>query len=191
MAPFSDATRATLNPVSALGRLPTGAKLFLIVSAALLPLALIALFATLQTTRTADMEARAQLRLAAAESARAIAIELVGDITALRTALNALDDDPRNATACARARGVFVQQAASAVRFTIGDRSGRILCGQVFPGAASVPLPSESGVVGTGLVPDRGVVLTIAGRSGATNAAVLFPVDFLAATARPSGFVQP
>ena len=60
-------------------RWPTGAKLFLILSIALLPLALIATFATLRVTQIADTELRSHLRVAAAESTRAIAIELVGD----------------------------------------------------------------------------------------------------------------
>ncbi|MBS0284420.1 MAG: histidine kinase, partial [Proteobacteria bacterium] len=59
-------------------RWPTGAKLLLILSIALLPLAIIAVFATLQTTRNADTEARADLRLASTESSRAMAIELIG-----------------------------------------------------------------------------------------------------------------
>src|SRR3546814_10769723 len=101
---------------SRLAGLPTGAKLFLILSAALLPLAIIAVVATLQTNRTADEEVRAQLRVAAAESARALGIELIGDMTALRVALNALDTDSGDAPSCARAQGVFAQQLAAGGR---------------------------------------------------------------------------
>ncbi|MGO4862236.1 hypothetical protein ACTP2L_01325, partial [Campylobacter jejuni] len=72
----------------------TGAKLMLILSAALLPLALIALFATLQTSRIADIDLRARLRVAAIEASRGIAIELGGDMTALRVAMTALSSDP-------------------------------------------------------------------------------------------------
>ena len=102
-----------------LARMPTGAKLFLILSAALLPLALIALFAGLQANRTADDETRSRLRLAAAEIARTLAIELVGDMTALRVALNALDADHDDLPSCARAQGVFAEQLASGARFAI------------------------------------------------------------------------
>ena len=45
-----------------MAHMPTGAKVFLILVGALLPLALIALLTTLQTTRTADTEARAWLK---------------------------------------------------------------------------------------------------------------------------------
>ncbi|RZM11718.1 MAG: histidine kinase, partial [Sphingomonas sp.] len=119
--------------MSGVARWPTSIKLLLILSAALLPLALIAVFATLQTSRLADAEARARLRIAATESARSIAIELVGDMTALRVAVNALGVDPRDAPSCARASGVFAQFASSGARFEIADRRGRVLCGAALP----------------------------------------------------------
>ena len=174
--------RFPLNPLSAVGQLPTGAKVLLIISGALLPLALIALFATLQIPRTADQEARAQLRVASAESARSIAIEIIGDTTALRTALSALEQDPGNAPACARVRGVFVQQASVNVRFAIGDRQGRILCGQGLPPALNARAKPGGGPVVARLVPNRGVVLSMPSDSGRTSAAVFFPTAFLAAS---------
>ncbi len=178
------------NPVSALARLPTGTKLFLILSGALLPLALIALFATLQIPRTADQEARAQLRVAAAESARSIAIELIGDTTALRTALSALDQDAGNAPVCARVQGVFVQQRQAGVRFLIADRRGRVLCGQSFPAVTNGLHAPAPGPVSARLVSD-GVVLEMLSDSGRTTAAVLFPAAFIARIAKPSGFPPP
>ncbi|MGJ3627796.1 hypothetical protein AB5I41_13975 [Sphingomonas sp. MMS24-JH45] len=48
---------------SIVARWPTGAKLFLILSIALLPLALIAIFATLRVTQIADTEVRSHLRI--------------------------------------------------------------------------------------------------------------------------------
>ena len=183
--------RSSFSPVSAVGRLPTGIKLLVILSAALLPLALIALFATLQIPRTADQEARAQLRVAAAESARSLAIELIGDTTALRTALGALDTDPGNAPACARVTGVFVQQGPADVRFMIADRQGRILCGREFPVAlGKLPRPMP-GPVTARLVADQGVVLSMLADSGRATAAVFFPAGFLARVAHPSGFPPP
>ena len=139
----------------------TGAKLFLILSIALLPLALIAVGATLQTTRVADAEARARLRVAADESARAIAIEMIGDMTALRVALEALGRDPADAPSCARVQGVFQQQSMSGTRFVITDRAGRALCGQPL---ATVATPmSDPTMVTSTIVPDQGVVLAFAG----------------------------
>ena len=168
----------------ALSRLTTGAKLFLILSAALLPLALIAIIATLQTTRLADAESRARLRVATAdESARAIAIELIGDMTALRVAVNALGADAADTPSCARAQGVFAQQASSGARFAVVDRSGRLLCGERFlaPVALSTDMP-----IGAAIIPDQGVVLAISGGAGAPSARAFFPQRLLVRLGTPT-----
>ncbi|HVI99577.1 MAG TPA: sensor histidine kinase [Sphingomonas sp.] len=176
---------------SRLARLPTGAKLFLILSAALLPLALIAVFATLQTNRTADEEARAQLRVAVAESSRALGIELIGDMTALRVALNALDVDPGDAPSCARVQGVFAQQLAAGGRFMIADRLGRVLCGTNLGQDLVTDAPAAAGPIAARIIPDRGVVLSMTGTSGVTTASAYFPIGMLASIGRPTGFTPP
>ena len=170
-------------------QIPTGAKIFLILSAALLPLALIAFFASLKTTQTADESVRAQLRVASAESTRKLTIELVGDMTALRVALNALDADKGDAPSCARAQGVFAQQAASGTRFVIRDRRGHALCGVDFP-ADLAPIATGSEPIAALVSPGRGVGLAIMGANGAT-AAAFFPGPFLAETSKPSDFAPP
>lgn len=165
-----------------LARRPTGAKLFMILSIALLPLALIAIGATLQTTRLADAEARARLRVAADEGAHAIAIELVGDMTALRVALNALGSDPADAPSCARAQGIFAQQSASGTRFVIADRAGHALCGQQLP----IHVPIARGAPVTAMIdPGRGLVLAISGPAD-TTAQAYFPLAFLTRLGTPS-----
>jgi two-component sensor histidine kinase len=164
-------------------RLTTGAKLFLILSAALLPLALIAFFATLQTTRVADAEARARLRVATDESARAIAIELIGDMTALRVAVNALDADAADVSSCARAQGVFAQQAAAGARFAIMDRSGRVLCGAPF--LQPVTLSDETPIA-SAIIPGRGIVLGVSGAGRGPTARAFFPQRFLAKLGTPT-----
>ncbi|WP_443029971.1 sensor histidine kinase [Sphingomonas sp. ZB1N12] len=169
---------------AAIGRWPTGAKLFLIISAALLPLALIAVFATLQTTRLADAEARARLRVTADESARAIAIELVGDMTALRVAVNALGTDPADSPSCARAQGVFAQQSSAGTRFIITDRASRVLCGVPLPNP--VTIRREDMPVAAAIVPDNGLILAISGPGGDTSARAYFPRAFLEKIGRPS-----
>lgn len=181
---------ALTNPLTMIGRLPTGAKLFLILSVALLPLALIALSATLQTARITDQEARALLRVAASESARAIAIELIGDMTALQTALNALDQDPANAPICARVQGVFQQHREASVTFTIRDRRGQVLCGRDFP-ADLIKIAAKPGPIAAHSLPGRGLVMTMLGDRGTTNASAFFPTPFLARIAKPGGFPPP
>lgn len=174
------------GPVAALTLMPTGAKLFLILSAALLPLALIGVFATLQTTRNADVEARSRLRVAAKEAARTLNFELSGDLSALRVALGAATALPDPLAGCARAQGVFAGQAEEGVRFVI-LRGGRTVCGSPLPReAADVPATGSPLVR---VVPDQGLLLTVGGPQGAV-AAAFFPTAFLGERARPTGFLE-
>lgn len=180
--------RTAMAPMSMLSRLPTGAKLFITLSVALLLLALIAIGATLQTGRTADAEARARLRIAANESARSIAIELVGDMTALRVAVTALQADAGDAPSCARAQGVFAQQSTIGTRFSIVDRNGRLLCGEPFD--ANVALDTST-PVGAAIVPDRGLILSLPGLRHGPSARVFFPKAFLTQLAAPGTRAMP
>lgn len=167
-------------------RLPTGAKLFVILSAALLPLALIAVFATLQISRVTDEETRARARIAANESARAIAVEVIGDINALRSALDALAADPKDAQSCARISGVFARQAANGSRFAISDRRDTILCGDPLPGQPNQAAAAGRNDIAATILPGRGLMLGIVNRDGALRARAFFPSAFLADLARPT-----
>lgn len=181
--------RRPIVPVAAFQHLTTGARVFLILSIALLPLALIALFATLQTTRTVDVETRARLRVAGLEASRALANELVGDLTALRVALRAIDSDVQDAPSCARVQGIFAQQSAAGIRFEIADATGRTLCGAQLP----VPLPalSDPGRLQVTLLPAQGLLVHLPDAPNGTRADAFFPTEVLADVARPSGFVPP
>ena len=88
------------GPAAALARLPTGAKVFLILVGALLPLALIALFTTIQTTRTADTEARARLRAIADESSGVLENALANQVSQMGRTLAALEQNPDDAASC-------------------------------------------------------------------------------------------
>jgi two-component sensor histidine kinase len=176
---------------AAVVRLPTGAKLFLILSAALLPLAVIALVATLKTNQNVDQESRARLGIALRESSRALSIELIGDMTALRVTLNALDADVGDAPSCARVQGVFAGQVSGGSRFRIADRQGRVVCGEALPPALAITAPDSPDAIAARLIEGQGLVLAMRGSSGATTATAFFPTDLLARIARPSGFVPP
>ena len=169
-----------------LARWPTGAKLFLILSLALLPLALIAVFATLRVTQIADTELRSHLRVAAAESSRSISIELAGDMTALRVAVDALTLDPRDAPSCARVQGVFAQQAVAGAEFGIFNGNGELLCGRDFAGAHARTDDDAASGVTAHFVGGRGLVLRLGDRG--VSAAAFFPRTFLTKIGRPSGF---
>jgi two-component sensor histidine kinase len=178
--------RLTPKPATALRRAPTGVKLMLILSAALLPLALIALFATLQTARTVDLDRQARLRVAATEASRAVAIELVGDMTALRVAMNALTADVDNAPGCARVEGVFAQQTTAGARFGIYAANGRLICG------TDIPVPARGKPDANGLraqvLPQRGIVVDLMGGTGRTQAMAFFPIAMMRDLAQPSGY---
>ncbi len=173
-----------LSAVPALARLPTGAKLFLILSVCLLPLALIAIVATLQTNRLADDETRARLRVASNESAHAIAIELIGDMTALNAAVNALGRDPNDTPSCARAQGVFAQRSSDGTGFSVMDRAGHVLCGAPVAPTRSAQ-PDGSAPIAAVILPDRGVLLTLRTSRAGLTARAFFPRDTLAALGRP------
>ncbi|MBM3928855.1 MAG: histidine kinase, partial [Sphingomonadales bacterium] len=173
-------------PDGTFARLPTGAKLFLILSAALLPFALIITFAAYQTTRISDSENRARLRVAAVESARTLAIELSGDMNALRIALDAIERDPDDTLSCARVSGVFSPNMAAGGGFGIHDANGQLRCGRDI---AQVASRSGGPAVATQIVPDAGLTLTIRGSAGRARATAFFPTEFLANVSRPSGFV--
>ena len=167
-----------------LTRVPTGAKLFLILSGALLPLALIAVFATLQMTRITDEDVRSRLRVTANESAHALGIELAGDMTALHVAVQALGTDPADAPSCARAQGVFAQQANSGTRFAILDSHGALICGDPIAPVAH-PGSADRGIAAA-ILPDSGLVLSIPGPRGGNTARAFFPASFLSMIAAPA-----
>jgi two-component sensor histidine kinase len=175
-----DQKSGLIGPLDVLARMPTGAKVLFILSAALLPLALIAFFASIQTSRIADQEVRARLRIAIEESARSLRSELAYELRELRGALPASPDRLPN---CGRLAGVFEPQAASGIRYAMTDPNGRLLCGTPIGAARSGPaVPGESDIR---LIADRGIQIEVAGMTGHT-ARAFFPIAFLATAAEPS-----
>ncbi|MDF7775750.1 histidine kinase dimerization/phosphoacceptor domain -containing protein [Sphingomonas sp. AOB5] len=173
------------GPAAAFARMPTGAKVFLILVGALLPLALIALFTTLQTTRSADEEARARLNAVVKESSGVLANVLANHVGELREGLAALERDRGDAPSCTRLAGAFASLSEGGTRFAITDGRGAVLCGQrlAITGVAVL----KPGEVDAALV-DKGLALRVGGQSGA-SATAYYPVAALATLGRPSGFV--
>lgn len=172
-------------------RWPTGAKLLLILSAALLPLAIIALAATLQANNSVDSDARNRLAVSVRESARALSIELIGDMTALRVALNALDSDLGDAPSCARVQGVFAGQVSGGSRFMIADRQGKLVCGDRLPLAQRVTAAADPNDITAKLIDGQGLTLAMRSASGNVSATAFFPIDMIARVARPTNFLPP
>jgi two-component sensor histidine kinase len=185
------AAMATGRIAGLINRIPTGGKVFLILSICLLPLAIIAFFATIRTAQLADEATQAQMRVTATESARKLAIELVGDMTALRVSLNALETDPDDAPSCARAKGVFAPQATAGTRFVILDAHRHVLCGEQLPDAAWPGRANGDGPITARLIEGQGLSLATTSTSGRTRGTVYFPAGVLAATATPGSVAQP
>lgn len=176
--------RARGRPIATIARMPTGAKVFLILSAGLLPLALIAFFASLQTTRVADQQVRGQLRVAIAESARALRSELAWELRELRGALPATVGGIPN---CGRLAGVFEPQAMNGIRYALLDSNRRLLCGTPLPPVRGQPPPR--GAAELHLLPGSGMQIEVAAPTGHI-ARAFFPTAFLADSAEPSGMTR-
>jgi two-component system, sensor histidine kinase PdtaS len=112
-------------------------------------------------------------------------------MTALRAAVDALEADAADAPSCARAQGVFAQQAANGVRFAIFDRMGRQVCGASFPSAVTTAHMARDAAVTARIVPGQGLLLGVAGRRRTASAAAYFPQPFLARLSEPSNFANP
>jgi two-component sensor histidine kinase len=169
------------GPVAAIARMPTGAKVFLILSGALLPLALIAFLASLQTTRIADQEVRARLRIAISEAARSLRGELAWELREVRSALPTTPDQAPN---CGRLAGLFEPQAAEGIRYAVLDPAKRLVCGQPLPSVATPVDGAETSPIR--LLPGTGAQLEVTGPTGHT-ARAFFPTRFLADSAAPTG----
>jgi len=111
----------------------TGVKMFLILTLALLPLGLIALIASLQAIRTADLEKEALLRVAVTQSARKLTADLASDRTALMLTANALSAGVAEKGMCRRLSMFLGSQDRESGRFYIYDRQGTRLCASSQP----------------------------------------------------------
>lgn len=102
--------------------------MFLILTIALLPLGLVALFASLQAIRTADAERVSLLRIEATQSGRKLASEIASDSTALSIGVNAFAAGVADPKQCSRLDTFMRMRTSSSANFAIYDRSGRAIC---------------------------------------------------------------
>ncbi|MEC3911717.1 sensor histidine kinase [Sphingobium sp. CR2-8] len=116
----------------------TGVKMFVILTLALLPLGLIALVASLQAIRTADLEKEALLRVAVTQSARKLTADLQADRTALELAVNAMANGDADDNMCRRLAFFLRSHDAEGGHFYIYDRAGRSLCRSPQPEPAGI-----------------------------------------------------
>jgi two-component sensor histidine kinase len=173
------------GPAATLARMRTGAKVFSILVASLLPLALIALATTLTNTRAADETARQQLHAVVEESSGLLANVFANHVAELRVAIAAIEKDKGDEPACTRLGGAFAALADGGARFAIISQGGDLLCGQRFSLSGGAML--QPGQVQAKLL-DSGLILMVGGDNGA-SATAFYPVAVLAELGRPNGFV--
>ena len=189
MASADPARAVTESVLERFSRLSAGYRLIILLSLALLPLGLLAVIASVQASRSADLERRASVRVVAAESARRLASELAVDSTALRSAANLLERGEEPSAICARTQSVLATSFGEPTRFALVSRTGRLVCGgadaaRSFTGADLRP-ESSIGLDSTGLT------LVLPGDTRSYVGIARYPRDQLTRMVRPLGFVLP
>jgi len=177
-----------VNVPDRFARLSTGARLLVLLSLALLPIGLIGIFASLQSARTADLERRALVRVAAAESARRLASELAIDVAALRAAVNLLERGAEESAVCGRTASVLATSDERAVDYAIVTRGGRPVCGSVRLAGAIVRNPAAP--LSAQLMGDA-LELQVHSETRAFVGVARYPQTRLAAIVRPRDLVLP
>jgi len=126
-----------------LTRLSTGTKMLLILTAALLPLGLIALFASIQSSHAKRLQLDADARMIATSEARQIDLLLLRGANALRTSL-ALN--PASPDRCDELLSQNIRNFRGGVRLALFAADGRLLCAT--PGFDARRLPRPRGQIG-------------------------------------------
>lgn len=119
---------ATAPLTALIARLPTGMKMLLILSMALLPLGIIALLASLQTAQINRMRRIATIQVIAIDSADRLDLSLTRTTLALRAAGVALTENSASAASCRHTLAALTATPGPAMRIAIFDRGGGLLC---------------------------------------------------------------
>ncbi len=109
------------------GRLSTGIKMLLIISAALLPLGLIAIFASIESAKANRLTREAEVRLIAAEGGRRLGSAIDTASSAIRAAFPATDVE-MSTTACNQMLATIAAAKPYHIDLGLFDRRGRRLC---------------------------------------------------------------
>jgi two-component system, sensor histidine kinase PdtaS len=189
MASAASPRAVTAAIVDWFSRLSAGFRLIILLTLALLPLGVLAVLASLQISRTADLERRSGARLAALESARRLGSEISVDTTALRSAANLLERGGDEATICARTLSVLSTSFNEPTRFAIVTRGGRRVCGSEQFGTqiGTGDLRQDTTVT----VTRRGLVLLLPSDTRAFVGVAVYPRLQLARITEPMGYPHP
>ncbi len=128
------------------GRLSTGLKMLIILSAALLPLGLIAVFASIESAKTNGLTREAEVRLIAAAGARRLSESTVDVARALRQAF-AEGPDGRDGRGCNATLAAIAAARPYPLRLGLFDARGRRIC--VTTGLGNTPAIAPAAGIGT------------------------------------------
>ena len=153
---------------SAFVRLSTGIKMLIVLSAALLPLGVIALFASLDSAHSRQISRQTEARMMAAESARQLSSAIGDAQLAMRRALVAFGPVPPNAAICQRTLNALLVEQRYEVRYALYDLRGYRLCATrhfhaFAPGAShaaadGTPRIARNGAAVRFMLPGAGIV---------------------------------
>jgi two-component sensor histidine kinase len=167
-------------------RMSTGMKMLFILSAALLPLGLIAFLASLHSAKSNRSDREVEARLIAAGSARELTSAIARGTGALRGALDTINAAPFDAATCRRVFGIAARAQRWETHFALFDLNGRAICST--PGFSPLPATAptaESGVDARVIESARTVRFDIVDRQARLVAAGELPERALAEIVRP------
>jgi two-component sensor histidine kinase len=145
-------------------RISTGTKMLLILTAALLPLGLIALFASIQSAHAKQAQREADARVVATAEARQIDILLLRGASMIRA--NLTGPAPSGAT-CRTLLDRDQLSFDSHLKLALFRQDGSLACAtRGFAGAARLPRPYLPGVEATLLPGDAGLRFTVPAANG-------------------------
>jgi two-component system, sensor histidine kinase PdtaS len=172
------------------GGLSTGLKMFSIITLALLPLGLIALFASLASSRTADLRRSADLRVALTESTRKLSAELASDVSAMRSAANGIAGGVPPDDVCARLSAIFAAHARRVSQYAVFGPASAPLCASP---AFAPPRPSTLNPDSRpeALLSADTLDVRVPAQRGAAVVFVRYPASTLANFAQPSTLAVP
>lgn len=139
------------------GRLSTGMKMLLILSAALLPLGLIAIFASVESAKANRLTREAEVRLIAADGSRRLSSAIDTAASALKAGFTGADLETNNAM-CGQILATIAAAKPYRVNLGLFDRRGRRLCAT--PGLLPSTVAPPTAGIGTEVhvVSDAGLV---------------------------------
>lgn len=109
-------------------QLPTSIKLLAIIGVALLPLGIIALLVSIQTSRQADYRRGVELRMVSNELARKLGTAISDDIATLQLSADAMSAGENLGEVCEHTRIILLNRPPDEIGFTLYDDEGRLAC---------------------------------------------------------------